>query len=72
MDTVIATEHIYIDEISNPNFMTDSLPTFGPSFIELYDEPYFLIFNKKPQFALFANDDDTNAYIESVSTFKSR
>ncbi len=72
-DTPIAREYIYIDEISNPTFKTDSLPTFGPSVIDLYDEPYYLIFNRRHQYAEFPNDKELadNGNFKSSSRFQS-
>ena len=41
-EIVIATEYIYIDEISNPYTESNYLPAFGPSYIYLYNEPYVI------------------------------
>ena len=38
----IATEYIYVDELSNPLSTADCLPSFGPSYIYLYEEPFQL------------------------------
>ncbi len=48
-DDVIATEYIYIDDISHPKTTNGSLPCYGPSYIDLFDEPYMLTLQKQPK-----------------------
>ncbi len=70
-DTPLAKEYIYIDEISNPNNVEDYLPTFGPAIIDLYDKPYYSVFNKRHQFAEFSIDeDDANNTTGSIASDK--
>ena len=48
-DSVLATEYIYLDDISHPKTTGGSLPSYGPSYIDLYEEPYLLTLQKKPK-----------------------
>lgn len=50
-DRVIATECIYLDDISDPITTNGCLPSYGPAYIDLYDEPYLLHLKKKPKIA---------------------
>ena len=46
-DDVLATEYIYLDDISHPRITNGSYPFYGPVWIDLFDEPYILTLKKQ-------------------------
>lgn len=68
-DQVIATEYIYLDEISNPFSTNNSLPTFGPSYIYLYNQPYHVTSRKTAKLLdSDFNKNDINSVCEICSS----
>jgi hypothetical protein len=63
IEQVIATEHIYIDDISHPYLTGESLPTFGPAYICLYKEPYMLTRQKQSKISDLAQIDGSKCEI---------